>query len=356
MTFRIMRPMWRFRAGQKSLAALVLLAAGLPTLAHAAPRQCWAPKQLSYRPGEERITKGIRAAFLPVPHGKPRRPDRNFHLVRGSIRRIALPPGKKLVALTFDLCEQPYEITGYQGDIVDYLREHGVAATFFAGGKWMLTHTERAEQLMSDPLFQLANHSWEHRNFRLLAGKRLVNEIEGAQLAYERVHADLSRRSCLARATTRPAHDQAPPRLSLFRFPFGACNAQALRAVNDRGLLAIQWDVSAADPWKGQTVEKMTSYVLSRARSGSIIIFHANGRGWKTRSALPAIIAGLRSRGFGFATIKQMLAIPGAKPVATPTCYDVRPGDSDRYDDLGRRLEIKYQQFYTAVGARSPRQ
>ena len=77
---------------------------------------------------------------------------------------------RKLIALTFDLCEQPGEIAGYDGAIFDYLRANGIKATFFAGGKWMRSHAERAQQLMSDPLFEMGNHSEAHRNLKLLSG------------------------------------------------------------------------------------------------------------------------------------------------------------------------------------------
>ena len=50
---------------------------------------------------------------------------------------VELPPGVKLVALTFDLCETDGSIAGYDGRIVDLLRAEDVKATFFAGGKWM---------------------------------------------------------------------------------------------------------------------------------------------------------------------------------------------------------------------------
>ena len=39
-----------------------------------------------------------------------------------------------------------------------------------------------------------------------------------------------------------------PERPALYRFPFGACNAESLQAVTDAGLLAIQWDVATGDP------------------------------------------------------------------------------------------------------------
>jgi peptidoglycan-N-acetylglucosamine deacetylase len=320
--------------------------------AHAQGAICWQPAALSARPEESQIHKGVRGAYIPVPRGRPRAAARSFRSVPGVVRHVRLPAGRKLVALTFDLCEQPYEIAGYQGDIVDYLRGHRVPATFFAGGKWMLTHETRAQQIIADPLFELANHAWEHRNFRLLDGRRLASEIDGAQLAYERTYDALAQRHCHLPGQKQLAHQASPSRLSLFRFPFGACNPRALKAIGDRGLIAIQWDVSSGDPWRGLTTKRMVKEVLQRARSGSIIIFHANGRGWKTGQALPQIIAGLRQRGFGFATVSQMLAIPGARPVIARTCYDDRPGDSNRYDALSRRLEMKYDAFYSSVGVK----
>ena len=50
----------------------------------------------------------------------------------GAIRRVELPPGSKdLIALTFDLCEQPNEVAGYDSAIIDILRKFDVKATFF---------------------------------------------------------------------------------------------------------------------------------------------------------------------------------------------------------------------------------
>jgi hypothetical protein len=53
-------------------------------------------------------------------------------------------------------------------------------------------------------------------------------------------------------------------------------------------------------------------------------------------------------------TISELLATPGARPRFTSTCYDSRPGDADRYDDLSPRLETQYRAFYERVGGRQP--
>src|SRR5262249_23093349 len=68
--------------------------------------------------------------------------------------------------------------------------------------------------------------------------------------------------------------------------------------------------------------------VLANVQPGSIVLFHANGRGWHTDGALPGIIAALKARGYEFATVSELLA--AGEPVVSATCYDSRPGDTDR--------------------------
>ncbi len=300
---------------------------------------CWSSTALRHKPGEERIIRGTRRALvLPPPISTPPSPKSPYPQWKGVLRRVDLPKNKKVVAITFDLCEQPHEVAGYQGYLVDYLRDHNIPATFFAGGKWLLTHPERAQQLISDPLFHVGNHTWDHANLRLLSGSQLDDEIWNAQTAYLQTRKELKHKQCLDRSGTRLAYNRASSRMLLFRFPFGACNKKSLNAVEAAGLRAVQWDVAAADPAKTQTAHRIVRTVLSRARSGSIIIFHANGRGWHTESALPTIIEQLKRKGFKFVTVPDLLRIPGAKPVIASTCYDERPGDSDRYDSIATVL------------------
>src|SRR5262249_29725469 len=103
----------------------------------------------SFTPGEQFIRKRGRAAFISPPKEESSAGEPISTGQVGVVRRVDLPAGaEKMIALTFDLCEQPDEVAGYQGDIVDLLRAEKARATFFAGGKWLLTHKLRAEQLM----------------------------------------------------------------------------------------------------------------------------------------------------------------------------------------------------------------
>lgn len=292
---------------------------------------CFPAAALRARPEERLPVRGPATAGTTP----PRRALAPFEAVpaglRGAIRRIELPPGsRKLIALTLDLCEQTGELAGYDGAIIDYLRQEKVRATVFAGGKWLVTHPERTRQLIADPLFELANHAWAHRNLRLIAGRSLADEIRGPQLAYEGARETLVTSAC---ATAFPeAQARIPSRMGLFRFPFGACNAASLAAVADAGLLAIQWDVSTGDPSPTQSARAIADLLIRRTRPGSIIIAHANGRGHHTAAGLRLAIPRLKTMGFEFVTVGELLR--AGRPVIAQTCYDTQPGDTDRYDYL----------------------
>src|SRR5215813_4773096 len=122
--------------GVTGMAILVLLSGQADPPKSRAPealRQCWTPEALGGNPKEKRIEQNIERAYKRLPAGQPRA-TRLPEQWRGAIRRVDLPPGVMKVALTFDLCEQPHEIAGYEGPIVDFLRETKTKATFFAGG------------------------------------------------------------------------------------------------------------------------------------------------------------------------------------------------------------------------------
>ena len=202
-------------------------------------------------------------------------------------------------------------------------------ATFFASGKWLLDHPERAEQLIADPLFQVGAHSWTHRNFRLLKEDDVKADLALNLKADAKVRQSLRAKACYQPFASGKADAE---HASVFRFPFGTCNAESLKAVNDAGLVAIQWDVPSGDPAKAQSAEAIRKGVAASAKPGSIIVMHANGRGWHTAEALPLLIEDLRKRGFEFATVGELLA--KGDPIAVDECYELKPGDNAKYDKL----------------------
>lgn len=294
---------------------------------------CWSADALAGLPQEKPITRGDKR-FDASPAALPLQPYNAVPQdLRGAIRRVKLTNGRKLIALTFDLCETNGEIAGYDGGIVDYLRAHKIKATLFTGGKWMRSHPVRTQQLIADQLFEMANHAEAHRNLRLLSADALAAEINGPQQAYETARANLAQTQCAREHNEQLA--TVPTRITLFRFPFGACHEASLDAVNDAGLLAIQWDLSTGDPAPAQSAAAIAAAMIRGTKPGSILIGHANGRGHHTAEALPIAIPQLVALGYEFVTVSELLA--AGTPEIAATCYDTRPGDTDKYDTFFSR-------------------
>jgi peptidoglycan-N-acetylglucosamine deacetylase len=291
---------------------------------------CWSPSQLAAASGAKAIREFDDSALynrtppvrpVPILRAGPVDPR-----CGNSIRRVSLPPGDQRIALTFDLCEVASDVTGYDAGIVNYLRSYkgGIPATFYAGGKWMRSHPEQTKQLMADPLFELGNHGWTHGNLGYLGAEEAAQQIDWTQAQYELLREELAASACVRRLPVAEL-ERIPRRLGSFRFPFGNCNDAALRLLAERGLPAVQWDVVTGDPTRKTSAAQIAATVLRNVRPGSIIIAHANGRGWHTAEALPLFVPQLVERGFRFVTVSELLA--AGEPVTTPQCFSLQPGD-----------------------------
>jgi len=293
----------------------LLVALALSVSAQALAATLWTPEELAGTPRERHAGPRHEPDLTP-----PGRTEPQVHLarlpqeLRGSIRHVDTG-GAKLVALTFDLCELSDQTTGYDGAVVDVLRASQVPATFFAGGKWMRSHPERAMQLAADPLFEVGGHAWTHGNFAVLSEQKMREQLDWTQGQYELVRESLGR---------------IPEAIHVFRFPYGRCNSQALDLLASKGVAAIQWDVNMMDAAKTRTAQAITRDVLRLVKPGSIVLGHANGFGHATAAALQEIIPALRAKGYRFVTVSALLA--SGKPVTASDCYDSRPGDTALYD------------------------
>jgi peptidoglycan/xylan/chitin deacetylase (PgdA/CDA1 family) len=127
----------------------------------------------------------------------------------------------------------------------------------------------------------------------------------------------LARHACVATAGPG-ALDAVPAQPVLFRFPYGRCDAAALAAVAQAGLVPIQWSIVTGDPAKGQGAEAIARAILDHAEPGAIVVAHANGRGWHTAEALRKVVPELRRRGYRFVTVSELLA--SGEPVITDRC------------------------------------
>ena len=238
------------------------------------------------------LTPSPQPSFTPIPSATPTetpRPDiaptlpyTKVHFIDHGDR------DKPYVALTFDLCQKPEYPAWFDQGIVDVLKQYNAPATFFMGGDWMRTHGDETLLLASNPNFELANHSWSHPDLPGLSQETISSEIVKTQ--------DL-----LHKLTGRQS--------KLFRLPAGKYDDLTLGVIAWHGLYTIQWDVETGDPDPTIDAERMNWAVSQRVQNGSIIIMHANGRGWHTAEALPEMIKYLRGEGYTLVTVSELLGL-----------------------------------------------
>lgn len=333
---------WTLLAAGVLMTGIVPAYAGDPEPAPAAREasllsRCWSESALAGTETERRTgpnstrldLDALRAVALP-------KPVPISTVSRGSIRSVTLPGNEKLIALTFDLCESNGRKSGYDGHVIDYLRAEDVRATLFVSGKWFESHPERAAQLIADPRFEIGGHGLVHRDFSKASAATLHDELYLTEAAFARARARLMAKSCAGNADGASAIQD---RLTLMRFPYGWCNANALAAVAGAGQLAIQWDVVTGDPDPRLSAKRIAQAIVTQAHPGAIVIGHANGHGRNTAEALKIAIPELKKEGYRFVTVSELLA--AGEPVIAPSCYTERPGDRNRVAQVKKRGRSK---------------
>lgn len=205
------------------------------------------------------------------------------------------PRTRPAVVLTFDACAA--KDATYDQEVIETLRREKVPATLFLSGRWMERFPKHTRALAADPLFEIGVHGHRHRN-PLLANDAKLEEEFARPLAI------------LKKLTGLTA--------KLYRAPFAVIDERVEKAATKHGLIVVQYDLASGDPDPKISEEKLATHVTTRARNGSIVVLHMNGRGWKTAKALPKIISGLRARGFTFAHASEMRVEKPRKIAQTP--------------------------------------
>ncbi|MGD0765743.1 MAG: polysaccharide deacetylase family protein, partial [Dehalococcoidia bacterium] len=106
-----------------------------------------------------------------------------------------------------------------------------------------------------------------------------------------------------------------------YRAPYGHTSGTMLRELADAGYSSVGWDVDS-DDWESGDANAIAQNVLAEAHPGAIILMHDGAFGGgnldrtATIEALPAILAGLRERGYELLTVPEILdpAVCGGSP------------------------------------------
>lgn len=214
---------------------------------------------------------------------------------------------RPLVALTFDTNLTAGMIAELgRGLVRRFVNDHAIAeldqlrvpATLFLSGLWIERYPDVTARLAADPLFELGSHSYSHLGFAPRCYD-LGRIAPGAEVA------DIRRsEAVLARVTAHPTR--------WFRFPGGCYDSAALAAAQAAGVQTVQYDVPSGDAFS-RYPQAVVANTLASVRDGSIVVLHLTGGNTApvTDQALPAIVSGLRERGFVLVTVSELVAAGG---------------------------------------------
>ena len=163
------------------------------------------------------------------------------------------------VALTFDA-----DPGGADPRIIAELRRSKTRATFFVTGLWTEEHRQLAHSLAENSLFEIANHTYDHRAWE-----------EPCYGLPPVVGTAAKQTELLRAASTIAAVTGIRPRY--FRFPGGCQDEADVQLVKRLGEKPVQWDVISGDSYLGNDVAAIDRQIISSVRPGSIIVMHLNG-------------------------------------------------------------------------------
>ncbi|MFF9688241.1 polysaccharide deacetylase family protein [Streptomyces sp. NPDC014623] len=207
----------------------------------------------------------------------------------------------KVVALTFDADmtadQGPRAAAGEHFDnpgLIASLRRLKVPSTVFMTGRWAQEYPVQARSIGTDPLFEIANHSFSHYAFASPCyGLPAVGKTD--------MRRDVERAFTAIRKTG--ARNVVP----YFRFPGGCYDDASLKALAPTGVTAVQWDVVSGDAF-ATDAGAVAGQVLAGVRPGSVVVMHC------TRSAAPVtddavrrIVPELRERGYRFVKVSELM-------------------------------------------------
>lgn len=178
------------------------------------------------------------------------------------------------VSITFD--DGPSSLTSGLLDVLDRER---APATFFVQGGAVESRPEVAVRIVGSG-HEIGNHTWKHPNLTKLPDEEVRSEVDRTQAA-------------IAAATGEAA--------TSFRPPYGASDQRVRDLL---GLPVVVWDVDTLD-WQDPGPAVVADRAVGWSSRGSIVLMHDTHE--QTVEAVPAVIDGLRGRGFALATVEEQL-------------------------------------------------
>lgn len=197
-----------------------------------------------------------------------------------------------VVAFTFDDGPAPR----WTPMVLDALAAARVPATFFMVGRNLETHGDLVRHRLGP--HEIGNHSWSHPDLATLDRAAVTSELTRTHETIERV---------TGRAPT------------LMRPPYGHLGGSTLLAADSLGYDIVLWSEQMRERRYEHDPAAQVRAVVDAVRPGSIILAHDVGadRRLVALRHLGEMFAGIKARGFRFATVSELVAL-GGRATAPP--------------------------------------
>ena len=267
------------------MAAVLSAAAGVFFARHGGRGYPAADLNLAYAPDYQALRTSLLEEF------KDLKPGRFGESISGFKRDTN--PSRKVIALTFDACGGRH--SGYNAELIDYLRRERIRATLFVTGIWIEQNKKTFIELSKDPLFEIENHGLMHRacsiNGRTMYGVRptrsIGDVIDEMELNSRRI-AELTGR--------RPV---------FFRSATAYTDEASVKIAERLGMELVGYEILSGDAMRS-SVGRMARNILKGAGYGSVVIMHFNHPEWHELDALKLAVPALKARGYIFDKLKNL--------------------------------------------------
>jgi peptidoglycan/xylan/chitin deacetylase (PgdA/CDA1 family) len=198
--------------------------------------------------------------------------------------------GRLEVALTFDAGAD----TGYGAEILDLLRDEGIAATFGMTGVWAQANPDLVRRMAAEG-HQIINHTWDHAS---LTGANTGLPPQSP----EAVAQSLADTEAVVWEATG-GYEMRP----YFRPPYGDYDATSLGYLSNNGYYLTIWWTCDSHGWAGWGAQEIIDYCTTNLVEDEILLLHVGAAAVGDFEALPGLIQSFRDSGYAFVTVEQML-------------------------------------------------
>jgi peptidoglycan/xylan/chitin deacetylase (PgdA/CDA1 family) len=180
---------------------------------------------------------------------------------------------------------------GYAEDILDFLTDQHILASFGVTGRWAEANPDLVQRMAADGHL-IINHTLDHRSFTGFSDR--LGGLSSASRQAELEAAD---------AVLAPliGHSTQP----WYRLPYGDDDA---RAADDAAAIGytvkVGWSVDSLG-WRSIAAPQIVARCLRFAAPDTIYVMHV-GRQSQDAIALPEMVDGLREAGYGFVTVASL--------------------------------------------------